>query len=579
MMMENRKHQRVDRVLLAVVCAAGISAAWVLWHGLSVRAGVRERERVIAGHERDGFAALEARQWERAEEAFRRIDSLMPGTSLSEIGLRMAGEGIAGEKREWMGRKMELARSAYESADFVRVMALADEVLARFPGEAAAVDLKREALVLAAAQRRQAGIAAVRTMMASRRFDEALRELDALTGEFPGEAELAGLRESAEAAKRRYEEGLRRAEALFAQASERDRGVYDGEALSWLREAMALAPDDARIRALHARMDGYGRVLRVPGDFGDPNEAIRAARRNDRILLGEGVWDEPLWINTPVTIEGRGRDKTVVECEAARSCALTVGPGAVGCRVKGVGFRHSGPPPEQGERWSVGLVRGGSVAFDACSFEGGGGHGLAVVARGSAQAESSLFRDNCWNGAAVIGAGSRLELRRCVLRENFENGVESWDGAALQVVESQVFSNTRNGLHADNRDAALGIDRCRFEMNHEFGVVLRSAGSGRIAGSSAGGNGLGGFVIHAAAGKVAFAGNRTADNRGPGLVLERGLARESYNDTRSSGVRDAAWITAWDPRAVQAPTPDPSAAGEIPPPVETVPRAIPVEEE
>jgi hypothetical protein len=65
--------------------------------------------------------------------------------------------------------------------------------------------------------------------------------------------------------------------------------------------------------------------------------------------------------------------------------------------------------------------------------------------------------------------------------------------------------------------------------------VLDSAGSGKITGNVARGNLLGGFVFRKDSASIAATGNQATDNRGPGIILEKGLPAEKYHDNTSSG--------------------------------------------
>jgi parallel beta-helix repeat protein len=159
---------------------------------------------------------------------------------------------------------------------------------------------------------------------------------------------------------------------------------------------------------------------------------------------------------------------------------------------------------------------------------------LAVIEGGEAVANRCRFADNGWNGAAAIGAGSRLEVRDSESQGNFEHGIESWDGAAVTLVNNRCEGNSRNGIHADNGDAAAVIEGNQLIANREFGLVLGSAGSGKISNNTARENLLGGFVIRHAASAPAVTGNQATLNRGPGLVLEKGLPADAYASNKST---------------------------------------------
>jgi hypothetical protein len=280
---------------------------------------------------------------------------------------------------------------------------------------------------------------------------------------------------------------------------------------------------------MYEKMASYTRTFRVPGDFATPAEALAGARDRDRIILAEQTWKGPLVVNAAVELQGAGSGKTIIECPPAAGCAITIGPDAKAARVTGISFRHETFLADGTERFAAALVRGGGAVFGDCHFSNASGHGLAVIEHGEVIASRCRFSENGWNGAAAIGAGCLLEVRDSEALGNFQHGIESWDGAAVTLVNNRCENNSRNGIHADNGTAAAIIEGNQLIANREFGLVLGSAGSGKITGNAARANLLGGFVIRAAAGAVPVTGNQATLNQGPGLVLEKGLSADAYS--------------------------------------------------
>ena len=239
-------------------------------------------------------------------------------------------------------------------------------------------------------------------------------------------------------------------------------------------------------RARLEKMASYTRTLRVPGDFATPAEALAAARDRDRIVLTEQTWKGPLVINAAVDLQGAGSAKTIVECPAAEGCAITIGPDAKGARITGIAFRHESFLAVGTDRFSAALVRGGGATFvglplQRCQRPRPGGH-----------------RERRGDRQPLPFRGQRLERRRrhrqglpCSKSgipnrsDNFEHGIESWNGAAVTLVNNRCEGNSRNGIHADNGTAAATIEGNQLIANREFGLVLDSAGSGKISGNTA----------------------------------------------------------------------------------------------
>jgi parallel beta-helix repeat protein len=153
--------------------------------------------------------------------------------------------------------------------------------------------------------------------------------------------------------------------------------------------------------------------------------------------------------------------------------------------------------------------------------------------------------NNGWDGVSAMGKGSTLEVSESESLNNFEHGIETWDGAACILTNNRCEGNSRNGIHADNGMASATISDNQLVANREFGLVLDSAKAGKISGNTAKSNLLGGFVIRAAAAGLPFGSNTATRNEGPGLVLEKGLPPAAYaanSITENAGVQIMAGI-------------------------------------
>ena len=162
-------------------------------------------------------------------------------------------------------------------------------------------------------------VATTSAAILKRRWDEAENRAKELVKAFPGDPGGNVLLTEIRAGREKELRDRTRAHELFSAAKVRDQGQFDRDALEWLREAAALAPEDPDIAALFQKMASYTRTLEVPRDFPTLAEAVAASRDRDRIVIAEGTWDGPVIIDKAITLEGAGRDKTIVEVDAARA--------------------------------------------------------------------------------------------------------------------------------------------------------------------------------------------------------------------------------------------------------------------
>ncbi|MCX6874472.1 MAG: right-handed parallel beta-helix repeat-containing protein [Verrucomicrobia bacterium] len=526
-----RSHAPALRVWLLILVLGAAGGGW--FHLKIQEENQAQRQIRITRLEREGAAHLENRRWPEASATFDEIERLAPTSQIAPMGRRSIAAGMAEEHQQFAGYWSGQAQAALDAGRWDEAENAARQVLEKFPADQDSAALLEVIAAARAAAARRAAVTAARDLLTRRQWDAAIQAANHILATQPADPDAAALLAEATAARDQAAATLAKAQALFQQAAARDQGQFDQVALDWLREASALAPEDPDISALLEKMASYTRTLRVPRDYPTPTEALANARASDRIIINEGTWQGPLTVNTAIELQGAGPDKTRIECPAEAGCAITLGPAATGSRLSGITFRHESQTAES-KRYSAGLVRGAEVSMIDCHFIDACGHGLAVIESGQAHVTRCRFADNAWDGAAAMGAGSLLDIRDSQATGNFEHGIESWDGAAVVLLNNRCEGNGRNGIHADNPKSPATIEGNQLLANREFGLVLAAAGSGHIRKNTARGNLLGGFVIRAAA-RIPIAGNLLTRNQGPGLTLEKGLDPAAYADNTLSG--------------------------------------------
>lgn len=517
-------------VILVLLSLAGFGGWGYLRYQETVE--LRKRERVVF-LERQGAIFIENRRWPEATETFDEIESIYPDSELVMMGRRSIEAGMVEEQNQFIGYWKGEAIAAFDASRWDDAEKAAQQVLERYPEEKELTGLLGKIAVAKQEEERQMAFEGVRDLIEKREFDEAVAKAVALVEKSPDDSDAAELLSAANAAKSKAEADLERARLLLAKVEERDKGEFDEEALEWIREAVSLAPGDEEILAKYEKMAAYTRTIRVPGDFETVAEALEAAREKDRIVIGEGVWEGPFFINLAVEVEGLS-GKTVMRCEAAKGSVITIGAGARGARVSGLTLRHESFDAGE-ERFSLAMLNGGEADFSDCLFEKGSGHGLEVRGGGKAKVQRCRFTENGWNGIAVTGSGSFLEAEENVLKGNFQNGIESWGGGGLLLTKNQCTGNSRNGIHADDSDTEVSTKGNVLSGNREFGMVLGGASGGEVSGNTIEENFLGGLVVKAGAASVLVSGNEIRANKGIGLVLEKGLAKDAYTGNSVSG--------------------------------------------
>lgn len=487
----------------------------------------------IALLEKQGSMLVENRRWQEASLAFLEIEQLSSESPIALRGRRSIEAGMSEEQTQFIGYWTGQATAELEAGRLEEAVAAARKVLARYPNERESTSILEKVERARIDQARTHAIAAARQALDLGDWNSALATAKTVLATAPADPDAKAILAAATTAIEKTATDRIQAVKLLSMAVARDQGQFDQQALDWLREANSLDPTHLEIRSHLEKLSNYSRTIRVPGDFATPAEALANAQDRDRIVIGEGTWKGPLSVNNHVEIQGAGFANTRIECSPEAGSAISIGPDGKGVRVSGISFRHETFAIGT-DRFSVALIRGGSATFVDCRFTEASGHGIAVIESGQGTISRCRSADNGWNGVAVLGKGSTLEAKDSEFLNNFEHGIESWNEAAIILVNNRCEGNSRNGIHADNGLASITMEGNQLIANREFGLVLNSAGSGKVTGTIAQQNLLGGIVIRAASENVRVTSNQATANHGSGLILEKGLNAAQYSNNTAS---------------------------------------------
>lgn len=522
---------RILAVFLILVVASALGGALYIKHLADERLRVNDRIEELS---RQSSEWIEARRWADAATALDEIDRLRPQMEVVSSGRAAISAGLEEEQRQFVEYWTGEAETALELGRLDDAIQAAHTALEKYPGQPELTALLEKAEATRSEHTRRTLIEVAASAIRDRQWDEAEAKAAELTAAFPESAEAPGLLEEIRAGREKDARDLARARELFAAAQARDTGTFDPEAFEWLQEAIALAPGEAQIAELHAKIGALTRTIRVPEDFDDLQAAIAAARNRDRLVISEGTFKGPLVIDKVLTLEGAGRDKTIVEVEAAEGTAATFGPNSGGTTVSGIAFLHLGFDDSE-ERFSAILVRGAEVNFNDCRAADAAGHGLAVIEGAHVSANRCLFDHNGWDGVAIRGQASRGEFTECQATGNTGHGFDVWDGATATILRSEARENSGNGILVHTTAGSVAVGENTLRANREYGIVLYAAASGRIHANRSLENLLGGMAVRAAARGLEVVENTLEKNEGPGLFLERGLDASAYATNPATG--------------------------------------------
>lgn len=510
--------RRVLTGFLALLLAAGGGGyAFLKIKEENARKTRAEVERLFVEAER----LVDAKDWYLAREKYQRIVQLQPDSSSAAYGLSQAEAAIEREKQAFLAEWNHEATTAFAAKRWDQAEAAAKTILAKYPEEVGASEMQQRVATARKAERIEQALVAGRAKLQLRDWDGAVASAEVALALEANQIAAKSLRDEAITAKQKAEADRLKARELFAKAQAADQGQYDKQLVAWAKEARALAPDDAEIKALFDKVSAYVRLVRVPGDFATPSEALADLDDGNVLVLGEGNWQGPLIVDKPVELRGAQATTTVIECPAGQSAAISFGPGSKGAKVSGLTFRHQ-DTDASAERFSAALVRGGDVSFQDCVFTQAAGHGLMVIEGGKASVTNGKFTGNGWDGASASGQGSSLEVHNSEASDNGEHGFDVWNGAAGNFTGNRCVNNGRNGILLDCGISTAIATGNHLQGNREFGLVIQSAAQGRVVDNTFETNQLGGLVVRLAASKVEITKNRF--NGGLAVAVEKGMA-------------------------------------------------------
>ncbi len=534
---------------------AGILVSAAYYGNWTIEEGgyLRDREG-IARLEAMARLAEESRDWSGAEEVYAELNKLIPDSARVREGLARVADGRAEARRQKLGFLVGSIRASVESRNW--------EEAERLLGNLREMEVDHPEIgsfikVI------QTGRVSDRIAGLLEQAEEALKEeqwvalgdhttkLEAIA---PDHKQLARFKIATEEGMKVLEERRVRARELYEKALALDDGEFSDPALETLREAIRL-DNRQDYQDLYNKMSAYTRLLKVPGDYSTITEALAAARTNDKIRLGEGVFNESLSLIVKVDLEGAGRDKTIIQCDAQRASALLSAKEASGSRVASLTLRQTGISLAA-ERYPVALADGGEVVLEDCLIEGGAGHGVAVINGGSARLRSVEVLKCGWDGLAVNGEGSVAHAENCRFDSNFHHGIDAWGGGRVRVKSSRATKNGLAGAVLMSRGVRSELIQCTIDRNREVGISISNGTVAVLRSNRVEENLLGGIMVEGEGTAAGMEGNLAERNRKFGIMVDRWSVVEPFRDNETKdNVGEQLMLKAVMPEEVVPPPP------------------------
>lgn len=539
--------------LALLIAGILVAAAWYGNRTIEEGGYLRDREG-IARLEAMARLAEESRDWSGAEEVYAELNKLIPDSARVREGLARVADGREEARRQKLGFLVGSIRASMEGRNW--------EEAERLLGNLREMEVDHPEIgsfikVI------QTGRVSDRIAGLLEQAEEALKEeqwvslgdhtakLEAIA---PDHKQLARFKTATEEGMKVLEGRRVRARELYEKALALDNGEFSDPALETLREAIRL-DNRTDYQNLYNKMSAYTRLLKVPGDYSTITEALAAARTNDKIRLGEGVFNESLSMNVKVDLEGAGRGKTIIQCEAQKASVLLSAKEASGSRVAALTLRQTGIYLAA-ERYPVALADGGELVLEDCLIEGGAGHGVAVINGGSARLRSVEVLKCGWDGLAVNGEGSVAHAENCRFDSNFHHGIDAWGGGRVTVKSSRATRNGLAGAVIMSRGVRSELVQCTIDRNREVGISISNGTVAVLRSNRVEENLLGGVMVEGEGTAAGMEGNVAERNRKFGIMVDRRSVVEPFRDNETKdNVGEQLMLKAVMPEEVVPPPP------------------------
>ncbi len=264
---------------------------------------------------------------------------------------------------------------------------------------------------------------------------------------------------------------------------------------------------------------------RGTGNYRKINEAIDAARPNQKILVKSGTYREQILLTgKPVKLFGEGMETVKVSYDSGSVLETNK---AAGSEITGISFNQIGYK----ENSTVCLIKS-SVSLKNCRISGG--HTGITVLSGKPVITNNLVERNI-NGIAVYGTSSPLlSENRC---SNNTCAILFTEEASGKAIKNECKSNHTGIIVTDNAQPILQENDC--DSNKENGISYLKHGAGKAIKNSCK-KSINGILItdH---GQPTLENNQCSENREAGILYnghEGGIARNNESSrNRSHGIQ------------------------------------------
>ena len=477
--------------------------------------------------------ALVEKDWTKAEGLYRHIKLIDPKSKTAANGIQQLEQIKKEELARTIDEQLVLVSAAASEKEWKKVLSYTEVLLDLDAKNSKAKGFQEEALD--ELRKIKIGLFSkdIKAAIDGRDIKSAEKSISLLRKIDNANESLSDYQKQIAQLKKQIEKDKKQVEKLYRQAVTLDNGKFSNEALVLLNEAKRLDPGSILVQQLYEKMSSYTRELQVPLDYPTISVAIEVARPGDIIKISEGIYQESLYIDKPLIIEGSVGGKTIVECDATKASILTINTNAKNTKVSGLTFKHKGLELSE-QRYAGVVIKASDVTLKSSTIENATGHGIAVIDGGDVIISFCKVTGSGWDGISVYGKKTRAVITETLCQANFQHGIAFWNGGSGTAEKCYTLKNGFCGIVALSEGSKVKISKSNCSSNRQAGIYISDAQHAMINANICKENLQSGIVIKGDQTKASIASNICTKNKEAGIGIHEGVLLQKLSDNQVS---------------------------------------------
>ncbi len=366
--------------------------------------------------------------------------------------------------------------------------------------------------------RMKRNVARCRKAISAKQWKRAYKLIGMLEDDQYDPEKTALLTEQVSRGKRAERQAFTKVNELLAKAQQLDNGKYSAKALEFLSQALLIMPKHPEVLRLYKKMNSYVNEIRVPEDVPTIQVAIPLLREGDTLLLAKGRYNAPLVLPKPIIIKGAGAKLTTIVCDTLKYSAIDSKKGKRPYEVSDLTITGTSYDDAAQERNPLIFVDGDFI-FKNVVITRSSGHGIAVLS-GKLVITDSIISFNAWDGISVSGKDATAVITNCKILNNYDHGVDFWQGAHGKVENSKLSTNSGSGAVVMGAGSQVELTQLQLTKNRQCGAVIAEQAHAVLKRVLALENTLSGIVVQGQGTSVEFGIVVSNKNREVGYFID-----------------------------------------------------------